>query len=91
MDLGFLISFAGNITFPKAQPIRDVAAKIPVDRILIETDAPFLAPVPHRGKRNEPAHTVHTARILAETKGIGMAALEDLTTANFRRLFTKAA
>ena len=66
MDLGFLISFAGNITFPKAQPIRDVLAQVPLDRILIETDAPFLAPVPNRGKRNEPAWVAEVAANVAE-------------------------
>ena len=70
MDLGFLISFAGNITFPKAQPIRDVARQVPLDRILIETDAPFLAPVPNRGKRNEPAWVAEVAAKVAELKSI---------------------
>ncbi|HTV66417.1 MAG TPA: TatD family hydrolase, partial [Bryocella sp.] len=70
MDLGFLISFAGNITFPKAQPIRDVLAHISLDRVLIETDAPFLAPVPNRGKRNEPAWVAEVAAKVAEVKSI---------------------
>jgi TatD DNase family protein len=62
MELGFLISFAGNLTYPKAQPLRDVAAQVPLNRLLVETDAPFLAPIPNRGQRNEPAFVAHTAR-----------------------------
>jgi TatD DNase family protein len=91
LDLGFLISFAGNLTYPKAQPLRDVAAKIPLDGMLVETDAPWLAPAPDRGKRNEPAWVAHTAAVLAGVRGLTPAALADLTTANFRRLFRKAA
>jgi TatD DNase family protein len=87
MDMGFLVSFAGNITFPKAQPIRDVAAKIPADRILIETDAPFLAPVPHRGKRNEPAMVRSVAEKLAEVRGVDYETMALTTTANFHRMF----
>jgi len=68
--LGFLISFAGNVTFPKAQPIRDVAVQTPLDRMLIETDAPFLAPVPNRGKRNEPAWVKEVAVKIGEVRGI---------------------
>ena len=67
LDLGFMISFAGNITFPKAQPIRDAAKEVPLERMLIETDSPFLAPVPHRGKRNEPVFVKEVARQLGET------------------------
>ena len=70
LDLGFMISFAGNITFPKAQPIRDAALQVPLDRMLIETDSPFLAPVPVRGKRNEPAFVVEVARRIAELRGL---------------------
>jgi Tat protein secretion system quality control protein TatD with DNase activity len=70
--------------------LRDVAAKVPLDRLLVETDAPFLAPVPNRGKRNEPAWVAHTARVLAEVRGLTPAALAELTTANFLRLFRKA-
>lgn len=91
LALGGHVSFSGILTFPKSAELREIARDIPPERLLVETDSPYLAPVPFRGKRNEPAHTVHTARVLAEAKGIGMAALEDLTTANFRRLFTKAA
>jgi TatD DNase family protein len=87
LDLGFCLSFAGNLTYPKAQGIRDAAAFAPADRILVETDAPFLAPIPHRGQRNEPALIVHTAAFLAELRGITTEALADLTTANFKRLF----
>jgi TatD DNase family protein len=87
LDLGFYLSFAGNLTYPKAQGIRDAAAFAPADRILVETDAPFLAPVPHRGQRNEPALVVHTAAFLAELRGITPEALADLTTANFKTLF----
>src|SRR5947208_135218 len=69
LDFGFLISFAGNVTFPKAQQIRDAAAQVPPDRMLIETDAPFLAPAPFRGKRNEPAYVKETARHIGELRG----------------------
>jgi TatD DNase family protein len=87
MDLGFLISFAGNITFPKAQPIRDVLAQVPLDRILIETDAPFLAPVPNRGKRNEPAWVAEVATKVAEVKSIVPEEAAFRTTENFHRFF----
>lgn len=87
MDMGFLISFAGNITFPKAQPIRDTAAMIPMDRLLVETDAPFLAPVPHRGKRNEPAMVGAVAAKLAEVRGVDCETMALTTTENFHRFF----
>ncbi|HEY1502520.1 MAG TPA: TatD family hydrolase [Acidobacteriaceae bacterium] len=87
MDLGFLISFAGNITFPKAQPIRDVAAVVPLDHILIETDAPFLAPIPNRGKRNEPAWVKEVASKIAEVRGIEAEEVATRTTANFGAFF----
>lgn len=87
MDLGFLISFAGNITFPKAQPIRDVLAQVPLDRILIETDAPFLAPVPNRGKRNEPAWVAEVAAKVAAVKSIAPEETALRTTENFHRFF----
>jgi TatD DNase family protein len=87
MDLGFLISFAGNITFPKAQPIRDVLAEVPLDRMLIETDAPFLAPVPNRGKRNEPAWVAQVAAKVAEVKGISAEEAALTTAENFHRFF----
>ncbi len=89
--LGGFVSFSGILTFPKSQEIREIARDVPEDRLLVETDAPYLAPVPLRGKRNEPANVAHTAAVLAGLRGLGVAALADLTTANFRRLFTKAA
>lgn len=87
LDLGFYLSFAGNMTYPKAQNIRDAALFAPADRILVETDAPFLAPVPLRGKRNEPALVAHTAAALASLRGISSEELASLTTENFHRLF----
>ena len=87
MELGFLISFAGHLTYPKAQPLRDVAAQVPLDRLLVETDAPFLAPIPHRGQRNEPALVAHTAATLAEIKGVTPEEIAAVTTKNFHRLF----
>jgi TatD DNase family protein len=88
LDLGFLISFAGNLTFPKAQTIRDVAKQVPLDRILIETDSPFLAPVPHRGQRNEPALVVETARVLAQIRELALEEIAAHTTDNFYRFFS---
>lgn len=90
LDLGFDLSFSGIVTFKAAETIREVAAWAPLDRILVETDSPYLAPVPLRGKRCEPAHVVHTARVLATVRGMESAALAELTTRNFRRLFRKA-
>src|SRR5260370_24471072 len=74
LDMGFYISFAGNVSFPKAENIRAAAQQVPLDRIVIETDSPFLAPVPHRGKRNEPAFLVHTAEAIAQLRGSSKAA-----------------
>ncbi len=91
LDLGFYLSFAGNLTYPRSTGIRDAAAFAPADRILVETDAPFLAPVPHRGQRNEPALVVHTAAFLANLRGITPEALATLTTTNFQRLFPTVA
>lgn len=91
IEMGGYVSFSGILTFPKSQDIRDVARDLPADRLLVETDAPYLAPVPFRGKRCEPGMVAHTAKVLAEVRGMEMAALEDLTTANFLRLFKKAA
>jgi len=88
LDMGFLISFAGNITFPKAQPIRDAAVRIPLDQVLIETDCPFLAPVPYRGKRNEPAFVTETARQLGTLHGISPKEVGARTSDNFRRFFS---
>ena len=87
LDLGFLISFAGNITYPKAQPLRDVAAKVPLDSLLVETDAPWLAPMPNRGKRNEPAWVVQTAEVVATVAGCTPDELAEVTTRNFSSLF----
>ncbi len=87
MDCGFLISFAGNITFPRAENIREVAAKVPLDRMLIETDAPFLAPLPYRGKRNEPAWVGRVADKLAEVRGVTAEQVASSTANNFFRFF----
>lgn len=87
LDLGFLISFAGNVTYPKAQPLRDVAQRVPVSGLLVETDAPWLAPVPDRGKRNEPAWVARTAQTVAELHGISSEELASATTKNFLGLF----
>ena len=87
LDLGFLISFAGNVTYQKAQPLRDVAAQVPLNCVLVETDAPWLAPSALRGKRNEPAYVVQTAQTLAELHKVTAEELADATTRNFRRLF----
>ncbi len=87
LDCGFMISFAGNVTFPKAQPIRDAAALVPLDRMLIETDAPFLAPVPNRGKRNEPAWVASVAVQIATVRGVEPATIADETSRNFHRFF----
>jgi TatD DNase family protein len=85
--LGFLISFSGIVTFPRAQVIQEVAAKLPEDRLLIETDAPYLAPIPHRGKRNEPAFVVEVAKKVAGLRGAPPEAVGTAALANFRRLF----
>ena len=87
LDLGFLISFAGNLTFAKAQPLRDVAAQLPLDGLLVETDAPWLAPAPNRGKRNEPAWVVQTALVLAGLLGVEKEEIASATTKNFLQLF----
>ena len=88
LDLGFLVSFAGNLTYPKAQPLRDVAARMPLDGILVETDAPWLAPAPHRGHRNEPAMVVETAQVLAGLLSVTPDKIASATTTNFLRLFS---
>ena len=89
--IGGYVSFSGILTFPKSQDLRGIAADLPADRLLVETDAPYLAPVPFRGKRNEPAHVAHTAKVLAEVRGLTPDAVAELTTRNFHRLFKKAA
>jgi TatD DNase family protein len=90
VDFGFSISFSGIVTFKKADELRETAKRVPQERLLIETDAPFLAPVPKRGARNEPAFVVHTAACIAELRGLTPAALGEATSANFFRLFAKA-
>jgi TatD DNase family protein len=90
LDMGFMISFAGNLTFPKAQQIRDAALEVPLDRMLIETDCPYLAPVPHRGKRNEPAFVKETARKLAELRGLLAEQIGEQTSRNFYNFFKSA-
>jgi TatD DNase family protein len=87
LDLGHHLSFSGILTFKNATPIREAAAFAPLERILIETDAPFLAPIPHRGKRNEPAYITETLRVLAEVRGAAVADVEAATAENTRRLF----
>jgi TatD DNase family protein len=87
LDLGLHISLAGIVTFPKADALREVARYVPEDRLLIETDSPYLAPVPNRGKRNEPAWVVHVAGRLAETRGTSLARLAEETTVNYTALF----
>lgn len=91
IGMGGYVSFSGILTFPKSSELRDIARDLPADRLLVETDAPYLAPVPFRGKRNEPAYVAHTAKVLAEVRHLASKALADLTTENFRRLFRKAA
>ena len=91
LDLGFYLSMSGITAFPKSQALRDIFASAPLDRILVETDAPYLAPPPQRGKRNEPAFTAHTARKAAETFGVPYADFAAQTEANFETLFAKAA
>jgi TatD DNase family protein len=90
LDMGFMISFAGNVTFPKAQQIRDAALEVPLDRMLIETDAPYLAPVPNRGKRNEPAFVKETARKLGELRGMTAEEIGQKTSRNFYNFFKLA-
>lgn len=91
LDLGFYLSMSGIAAFPKSQELRDIFAAAPIDRILLETDAPYLAPPPHRGRRNEPAYTAHTAKVGAEVYGLTLADFAAQTEQNFDRLFTKAA
>lgn len=88
LDMGFMISFAGNVTFPKAEQIRDVARQVPLDRMLIETDSPYLAPVPHRGKRNEPAFVKETARQIGDLRGLSLEDIGHQTASNFYRFFS---
>jgi TatD DNase family protein len=90
VELGLYVSFSGILTFPKSDGLREIAAALPLDRLLVETDAPFLAPQPHRGKRNEPAYVAHTAAVLAKVKGVSEPEIARVTTGNFFTLFGKA-
>jgi TatD DNase family protein len=87
LELGFLISFAGNVTFKNAEPLRDIARHVPLERLLIETDCPYLTPVPFRGRRNEPARVVETARVVADLRQLDVAEFAHTTSRNFARLF----
>ena len=89
VELGFYISLSGILTFKKAEELRETAEALPLERLLVETDAPYLAPVPKRGKRNEPSFVVHTAAKLAEVKGVSAAELAEATTENFLKLFKR--
>ncbi len=89
LDLGFYVSLAGIVTFPRAEALRDVARLVPADRLLIETDAPYLAPVPHRGKRNEPAFVAHVAERVAAIRGVTAADLGDQVARNFAALLAR--
>lgn len=91
VELGLFVSFSGILTFRNSEEIRRIAGLVPPDRLLVETDAPYLAPVPYRGKTNEPAYVAHTARVLAEVIGVPENEIAVITTANFYRLFSKAA
>ena len=90
LELGLYVSFSGIVTFKKADALRETAASVPLDRLLVETDAPYLAPMPRRGRRNEPAYVAHTAARMAEIKGVDGETLAAATTENFFRLFAKA-
>jgi TatD DNase family protein len=87
LEMGLYISFAGMVTYKNAENLRQVAATIPLDRLLVETDSPYLAPVPVRGKRNEPAYVIHTAECLAKVLGVTREVIDDHTTRNARTLF----
>ncbi len=89
MELGLYIGFTGILTFKNGQDLRDIAKDLPGDRILVETDAPYLAPLPYRGKRNEPSYVVETAKVLATTRGVSLDEITRATTENFFRLFNK--
>ena len=90
VDLGLYISFSGIVTFRRSHDLREIARSVPLEKILVETDAPFLAPEPHRGRTNEPAYTADTARSLAVTLGLDPEGFARTTTRNFFRLFSKA-
>jgi TatD DNase family protein len=89
IELGLYVSFSGVLTFKNSQSLRDIARDLPLDRLLVETDAPFLAPTPHRGRRNEPSYVVETARVLGEVRGLSAEQIADVTRANTLRLFSK--
>ena len=89
LGLGFYVSFSGVLTFKNSQELRKIARDVPLDRLLVETDAPYLAPMPHRGKRNEPAFVAHTAAVLAQVKGVSLGEITAATSANTLRLFHK--
>ena len=89
IELGHYVSFSGILTFKNSTELRDIAAELPLDRLLVETDAPYLAPTPYRGKRNEPSYVVETAKVLAEVKGVTVEEIWQITTDNFFRLFSK--
>jgi TatD DNase family protein len=89
LDLGLYVSFSGILTFKRSDELKAIASDVPLDRLLVETDAPYLAPTPHRGKRNEPSYVVDTARVLAEVKGVSFEAIAQATSDNFYRLFSK--
>ncbi len=91
VELGMMISFSGIVTFNKAEALRAISRDLPLEHILVETDAPFLAPMPHRGKRNEPGYVAYTAACIAEARGLTAEELADATTDNFFRLFARAA
>jgi TatD DNase family protein len=89
MDLGFYISFSGIVTFKKAVELQEVARRMPLDRILIETDSPYLAPVPHRGKLNDPSKVIHVAEMIASLRSTTVKEIEEASTSNFYHLFNK--
>jgi TatD DNase family protein len=89
LDIGFYISASGIITFKKSEELRQIFAEVPLERLLIETDSPYLAPMPYRGKRNEPAYVVNTAKVLADIKKVSLEKMAEITTENFLRLFNK--
>jgi TatD DNase family protein len=91
LEIGLYISASGIITFKNGENLRQIFAQVPLEKLLIETDSPFLAPVPHRGKRNEPSYVVNTAQVLADLKGVSIEDMAQITTANFLRLFDKVA
>nr|WP_321979781.1 TatD family hydrolase [uncultured Cohaesibacter sp.] len=90
LEMGLYVSLSGILTFKRSQEIRDTIKDVPLDRLLVETDAPYLAPMPYRGKRNEPSYVVNTAQVLADVKGVSLEEITKITTDNFFRLFSKA-